>query len=82
MNLSASLMYPLSEKYTPSIPVHECPLPDWVKIHTELRRKGVTLFLLWQEYKAAYPEGFQYSRFCELYRHWTGKLALSMRQGA
>jgi len=65
---------------TPSIPVHERPLPDWVKIHTELRRKDVTLFLLWQEYKAVYPEGFQYSRFCELYRRWTGRLALSMRQ--
>ena len=64
----------------PFIPVYERPLPDWVKTHKELRHKGVTLFLLWQEYKAVYPEGFQYSRFCELYRLWTGKLALSMRQ--
>jgi transposase len=64
----------------PFIPAYERPYPDWVNIHKELRHKGVTLFLLWQEYKAIYPEGFQYSRFCELYRLWTGKLALSMRQ--
>lgn len=64
----------------PFIPHYERPLPDWVNIHKEMRHKGVTLFLLWQEYKAVYPEGFQYSRFCELYRLWAGKLALSMRQ--
>jgi transposase len=37
------------------------PLPDWAQVHTELRRKGVTLSLLWQEYKAAHPDGLQYS---------------------
>lgn len=62
------------------VPVYERPLPEWIQIYKEMRHKGVTLFLLWQEYKAVYPEGFQYSRFCELYRLWTGKLALSMRQ--
>ena len=36
------------------------PLPDWSKVHRELRRKGVTLALLWQEYKASHPEGLQY----------------------
>jgi len=56
------------------------PLPDWVNVHQELRRKGVTLFLLWQEYKAAYPEGFQYSQFCQRYRKWAGTLDLSLRQ--
>jgi transposase len=40
----------------------------------------VTLFLLWQEYKAAYPEGFQYSQFCQRYRKWAGTLDLSLRQ--
>ena len=43
------------------------PLPDWSKVHRELRRKGVTLALLWQEYKASHPEGLQYSQFCERY---------------
>ena len=39
-------------------------VPDWSTVHRELKRKGVTLFLLWQEYKAATPDGMQYSWFC------------------
>lgn len=58
----------------------ERPLPDWRVVHEELRRKGVTLFLLWEEYKAAYPDGYEYSRFCDLYREWAGKLPVWMRQ--
>jgi transposase len=49
-------------------------------VHQELKRKGVTLFLLWQEYKAVTPEGFQYSWFCQAYRAWAAKLDLVMRQ--
>ena len=56
------------------------PLPDWSEVHRELRRKSVTLSLLWQEYKETHPEGLQYSRFCEQYRAWAGKLDLVMRQ--
>ena len=56
------------------------PLPDWPLVHQELRRKGVTLALLWQEYKAAHPEGYNYSRFCELYRAWSGTLDVTMAQ--
>lgn len=41
--------------------------PDWPTIHRELRRPGVTLSLLWEEYRAVYPEGYGYSRFCDLY---------------
>ena len=37
----------------------------WSHVHRELKRPGVTLMLLWQEYKASDPEGFQYSWFCE-----------------
>jgi len=55
-------------------------VPDWATVHHELKRKGVTLFLLWQEYKAATPEGFQSSWFCQAYRAWTSKLNLVMRQ--
>ena len=40
----------------------------------------MTLSLLWQEYKETHPEGLQYSRFCEQYRAWAGKLDLVMRQ--
>ena len=43
--------------------------PDWSYIHRELRRKHMTLMLLWQEYKVAHPEdGYQYSHFCEKYQ--------------
>lgn len=56
------------------------PLPDWASVHRELRRKGVTLMLLWQEYKAAHPEGYQYSRYCDLYRSWRGRIDVAMRQ--
>jgi transposase len=54
--------------------------PDWAQIHRELRRKGVTLSLLWEEYRADRPEGYGYSRFCELYTRWEGKLSPVMRQ--
>jgi transposase len=56
------------------------PMPDWAYIHSELRRKAVTLMLLWQEYKQQYPDGYQYSRFCELYGQWKGKIDPVMRQ--
>lgn len=57
------------------------PLPDFAVIHEELRRhKHVTLQLLWQEYKQVYPEGYQYSRYCDLYARWKGKLDLVLRQ--
>src|SRR5579864_4821726 len=54
--------------------------PDWALIHRELRRKHVTLSILWEEYIAQNPAGYRYSRFCDLYRHWEGKLSLTMRQ--
>ncbi len=43
---------------------------DWAAIHRELRRPGVTLQLLWEEHRAVHPEGYGYSRYCELYRAW------------
>ena len=36
--------------------------------------------LLWQEYRAAHPDGYGYSRFCELYRAWESRLSPTMRQ--
>jgi len=56
------------------------PLPEWKTLHEELKGKGVTLFLLWEEYKAVHPEGYEYSRFCDLHREWAGKLPVWMRQ--
>jgi transposase len=54
--------------------------PDLVRIHQELKRPGVTLHLLWEEYREVHPDGYGYSQFCEIYRRWTGKLKPSMRQ--
>lgn len=54
------------------------PEMEWV--HRELRRQGVTLQLLWLEYKQDHPDGYQYSQFCELYRQWRDKLDVVMRQ--
>ena len=56
------------------------PLPDWPAIHEQLRRKGVTLQLLWQEYRQTHPDGYQYSRFCELYERWAKTLEPVLRQ--
>ncbi len=56
------------------------PVPRWAEIHQELKGKGVTLALLWQEYKGRFPEGYQYSRFCDLYRLWRGQLDVCLRQ--
>ena len=64
----------------PRIPAEQRLLPEMSSVHQELKRKEVTLFLLWQEYKQRYPEGYQYSRFCDLYREWRSKLSVSMRQ--
>jgi transposase len=54
--------------------------PDWAMIHRELKRKHVTLSILWEEYIAQDPAGYRYSRFCDLYRAWEGQLSVTMRQ--
>jgi transposase len=56
------------------------PQPDWARVHAELRRPGVTLMLLWEEYRAGQPEGYGYSRFCDLYAEWRGGVSPTMRQ--
>ena len=52
----------------------------WAAVHRELRRPGVTLQLLWEEHRAVHPDGYGYSRYCELYRAWEGRLSPTMRQ--
>jgi transposase len=56
------------------------PLPDWTVIDRELARKGVTLLLLWFEYKREHVDGYGYSRFADLYRAWKGRTDLRMLQ--
>ena len=58
----------------------ERPHPDWAHIHRERRRPGVTLSLLWEEYRAVHPDGLGRTQFCEHYRRWKGKLSPTMRQ--
>ena len=64
----------------PAVPRDERPIPDWPTIYRELKRPGVTLQLLWQEYRGAHSNGYGYSRFCERYRAWEGRLTPVMRQ--
>ena len=61
-------------------PVRDRIRPDCGWIHRELKRVGVTLQLLWEEYAQAYPDGYRYSQFCEIYRQWARRLRPSMRQ--
>ena len=56
------------------------PQPDWAAVHRELKRPGVTRQLLWDEYKAAHPAGYQYTTFCVRYRRWRDRLDVVMRQ--
>jgi transposase len=56
------------------------PLPDWAKVHEEMRRKGVTLMLLWLEYKEANPDGYAYTQFTRRYKAWKRRLDVVMRQ--
>ena len=68
--------------FSPPFAVHESPRPqpDWARLHAELRRPGVTLLLLWEEYRTGQPDGYGYSRFCDLYRDWRAGISPTMRQ--
>jgi transposase len=67
--------------YPPTAPASVSrPLPDWSYIHKEVRKKGVTLQLLWIEYREQFPEGLAYSQFCNLYSAWRKKVDVVMRQ--
>ena len=62
---------------------HDVPtrtVPDWAKVHEELKREGVTRFTLWEEYRAEVADGYGYARFCQLYGEWKKRLSPTMRQ--
>lgn len=69
-----------SKLYPQEIEASKKPLPDYDIIHRELMRKGVTLQLLWQEYKEQYPDGLQYTQFCDHYNTWRKLRNISMHQ--
>ena len=54
--------------------------PDFAMMKRELAQKGMTLMLLWVEYKEEHAQGYEYSQFCLLYRTWRKKLDVTMRQ--
>jgi len=54
--------------------------PDWAIVHAEMKRRGVTMTLLWQEYRSEHPQGSAYSWFCEQYRNWKKGVSPTMRQ--
>jgi transposase len=58
----------MSRLYPPTERVGRAPEPDLEYIYKEMKRKNVTLSLLWEEYKSLHPEGLMYTQFCERYR--------------
>jgi len=73
----ARLFYPNADARTSS----RYQVPDWPAIHQELKRKGMTKQLLWEEYTQQYPNRcYSYSQFCDRYNHWRGLQKRSMRQ--
>lgn len=72
-----NLLYPSAAQ---DVPQGKRQMPPMNYLQRELKKRGVTLQLLWYEYKKANPEGYQHSQFCELYRRWARKLDPSLRQ--
>jgi hypothetical protein len=54
--------------------------PDWASLAREMKRPGVNLTVLWEEYRQRYPDGYSYSRFCDLFRQFERRLSPVMRQ--
>ncbi len=75
VDLDRLLLCSASESSKPS-----AAIPEWSVIHKSLKRKGMTLRLLWEEYKSNHSDGLQYSRFCHHYRVWRNVLDLPMHQ--
>ena len=88
---AAGLLWPLPDGlddtalaarlFPPATSVREHVMPDCAYVHQELKRKGVTLMLLWEEYQATCAgQPYQYAQFCVYYRQYRSRLKLSMRQ--
>ena len=57
------------------------PMPDFADLHQQRQRHShLTQQLLWEEYRQANPDGYRYSRFCELYQRWRRKQDVVLRQ--
>ena len=73
-----NLLFPSSP--ATSLPSSKQQMPPMEYLYREMKKKSVTLQLLWYEYKQENPDGYQYSQFCELYRRWVKKLDVTLRQ--
>ncbi len=62
------------------VPSDSRPVPDWSDVHQRLRKKGMTLLLIWEEYNQSSPDTYRYSWFCRTYRAWEGTAHPRMRQ--
>ena len=91
--LTAKLSWPLPDELTDEeleqrlfarpcagLGVRKHPEPDWAELCRELRRPAVTMMILWEEYRQTWPDGYGYSRFCELLRAYQQRLSPVMRQ--
>ncbi len=73
----ARLFYPESDTQVSN----QFQCPDWVEVHRELRRPGVTKHLLWEEYTQSFPNrSYSYPQYCFLFQEWARKQKRSMRQ--
>lgn len=69
-----SMLYPPLES-------KNCPLePDMEYVFREMKKKSVTLMLLWEEYKEKYPDGIMYTQFCDRYRKFKKDNQISMHK--
>ena len=64
VDLGKDTLFDLLSPRPPQSSSRFIPVPDWPLIHTELHKKGVTLRLLWVEYREAHPDGYGYSQVC------------------
>lgn len=71
-DLQDAQLEPLLFPATPKAYAKGRPFMDWPEVHKQLKRKGVTLQLLWEEYRRDHPDGYGYSRCCEQYAAWKG----------
>ena len=90
---AAGLVWPLGEDLTDTVieqrlfrrigvkqGVRRRAEPDWPSMVREMRRPGVNLVILWEEYREKEPDGYGYSRFCDLYREFERRITPVMRQ--
>lgn len=73
----ARMFYPDADTRTSS----RFQVPDWPIPNQELKQKGMTKLLRWEEYTQQYPNRcLSYSQFCDRYRHWRSLQKRPMRQ--